>query len=185
MPEDIIIGAGLAGLSCATHLTRAGVDVVVQEASDTVGGRVRTDVVDGVLLDRGFQVHNTGYPEARRMLDHDRLALRPFAAGALIRVGDRLHPVGDPRRQPAWLLKTATAPIGSLADKAAVVALAARAASARAHVLWQGLPRPELDRVVPTANNGCHGAGPERSAALSDDHELELLPDPVPYPARG
>lgn len=128
MPEVIVVGAGLAGLSCATHLTRAGVDVVVQEASDTVGGRVRTDVVDGVLLDRGFQVHNTGYPEARRMLDHDRLELRPFAAGALIRVGDRLHPVGDPRRQPAWLLKTATAPIGSLADKAAVVALAARAA---------------------------------------------------------
>jgi hypothetical protein len=128
VPEVIVVGAGLAGLSCATHLTRAGVDVVVQEASDTVGGRVRTDVVDGVLLDRGFQVHNTGYPEARRMLDHDRLELRLFAAGALIRVGDRLHPVGDPRRQPAWLLKTATAPIGSLADKAAVVALAARAA---------------------------------------------------------
>jgi hypothetical protein len=128
VPEVIIIGAGLAGLACATHLTRAGVDVALHEASDAVGGRVRTDVVDGMRLDRGFQVHNTAYPEARRMLDHDLLDLRPFAAGALIRLGDRLHPVGDPRRQPAWALKTVTAPICSLVDKVALVALAARAA---------------------------------------------------------
>jgi hypothetical protein len=128
VPEAIIIGAGLAGLSCATHLVKAGLDVALHEASDAVGGRVRTDLVDGMLLDRGFQVHNTDYPEARRMLNQDALDLRVFAAGALIRLGDRLHPVGDPRRRPAWALKTATAPIGSLADKAAVVVLAARAA---------------------------------------------------------
>jgi phytoene dehydrogenase-like protein len=128
VPEVVIVGAGLAGLACALHLSRAGVDVALHEAADAVGGRVRTDVVDGMLLDRGFQVHNTGYPEARRVLSHDALALRPFAAGALLRYGDRLHRVGDPRRTPAWALSTALAPIGSVKDKAAVVALAARAA---------------------------------------------------------
>lgn len=128
MPEVVIVGAGLAGLACALHLSRAGVEVALHEASDAVGGRVRTDVVDGMLLDRGFQVHNTGYPEARRVLSHDALSLRPFAAGALLRYGDRLHRVGDPLRTPGWVLSTATAPIGSLKDKAAVVAVTARAA---------------------------------------------------------
>ena len=82
----------------------AGLEVAVAEAEDVVGGRVRTDVVDGMLLDRGFQVHNTGYPEAQRVLDHDTLGLRRFTAGALVRVGDRLHRVGDPRTVPTeWL----------------------------------------------------------------------------------
>ena len=122
------MGAGLAGLACARRLSAAGVQVEVVEAGDAVGGRVRTDVVDGMLLDRGFQVHNTGYPEAARVLDHDALDLRTFSAGALVRVGDRLHRVGDPRRTPTWAPATALAPIGSLKDKALVAALAAQAA---------------------------------------------------------
>jgi phytoene dehydrogenase-like protein len=126
VPEVIVVGAGLAGLACALHLSRAGVDATVLEAQDVVGGRVRTDVVDGMLLDRGFQVHNTGYPEAQRMLDHAALDLRTFAAGALIRIGDRLHRVGDPRRVPGWALSTAGAPIGSVADKARTALLSAQ-----------------------------------------------------------
>lgn len=54
MPEVVVVGAGLAGLACARHLSAAGVDVLVLEAEDVVGGRVRTDAVDGMLLDRGF-----------------------------------------------------------------------------------------------------------------------------------
>ena len=121
----LVVGAGLAGLACARHLHDRGVEVTVLEASDGVGGRVRTDRVDGMLLDRGFQVHNTGYPEARRVLDHDALDLKPFAAGALVRLGDRLHRVGDPRRRPGWALSTLRAPIGSAKDKLAVARLAA------------------------------------------------------------
>ena len=128
MTDVVVVGAGLAGLACARHLAAAGVAVEVREASDGVGGRVRTDVVDGMLLDRGFQVHNTGYPEAQRVLDHAALDLRAFLPGALVRVGDRLHRVGDPRRVPSWALSTARAPIGSLADKALVAASALRAA---------------------------------------------------------
>jgi len=127
VPDVVVLGAGLAGLACARHLSAAGVDVVLHEAADTVGGRVRTDVVDGLLLDRGFQVHNTGYPEAQRVLDHGALDLQPFAAGALVRYGDRLHRVGDPRRVPTWVLSTTLAPIGSLQDKLLVAASAVRA----------------------------------------------------------
>ena len=124
----VVVGAGLAGLACARRLLASGVEVEVHEAAEQVGGRVRTDVVDGMLLDRGFQVHNTGYPEAQRVLDHAALALRPFSAGALVRVGDRLHRVGDPRRVPTWAPSTVAAPIGSLTDKALIGVLAARAA---------------------------------------------------------
>ena len=140
MAEVVVVGAGLAGLACARHLTAAGVAVTVLEAGDEVGGRVRTDVVDGMLLDRGFQVHNTGYPEAQRVLDHAALDLRTFSAGALVRLGDRLHRVGDPRRTPAWAPATIVAPIGSLKDKALVAALAAGSALHSPDAL---LSRPE------------------------------------------
>src|SRR5690606_20820942 len=62
----VVVGAGLAGLACATTLHRAGRPVRVLEAADGVGGRVRTDIVDGFRLDRGFQVLLTAYPEAHR-----------------------------------------------------------------------------------------------------------------------
>ena len=140
MAEVVVVGAGLAGLACARHLRTAGLDVTVLEASDGVGGRVRTDVVDGMLLDRGFQVHNTGYPEAQRVLDHEALQLRPFSAGALVRVGDRLHRVGDPRRLPTWAPGTALAPIGTMKDKVLIAKLAAEAALLSPDTL---LSRPE------------------------------------------
>ena len=140
MAEVVVVGAGLAGLACARRLTAAGVVVTVVEAGDAVGGRVRTDVVDGMLLDRGFQVHNTGYPEAERVLDHGALDLQRFSAGALVRVGDRLHRVGDPRRTPTWAPATALSPIGSLKDKALIAALAAQAGLLSADTL---LCRPE------------------------------------------
>lgn len=76
MPHDsdvLVVGAGLAGLACAIRLVDAGLDVQVLEGSDAVGGRVRTDRADGFLLDRGFQVLSTAYPEARRVLDYERL----------------------------------------------------------------------------------------------------------------
>lgn len=96
------------------------------EAAEQVGGRVATDVVDGFLLDRGFQVYNTAYPESARILDHKALDLRSFTPGALVRVGDRLHRLADPRRRPLAAPGTLLAPIGSPADKVRVALLAAR-----------------------------------------------------------
>ena len=63
--DVVVVGAGVAGLNCAALLAKQGVDVLVLEASDAVGGRVRTDEVDGFLLDRGFHIFLTGYPEVQ------------------------------------------------------------------------------------------------------------------------
>jgi phytoene dehydrogenase-like protein len=116
----VVVGAGLAGLSCAVALHEAGVDVVVLEASDGVGGRVRTDHVDGFTLDRGFQVVLTAYPELHRQLDVAALDLQAFEPGALVWRSGRGSVVGDPFRRPATALATTTAPIGSIADKARI-----------------------------------------------------------------
>ncbi len=124
--DVVVVGAGLAGLCLARHLQRAGRTVTVVEASDGVGGRVRSDRVDGFTLDRGFQVLLTAYPEARRQLDLPALALQPFDPGAEVRIGSRFHVVGDPMRQPSTLLSTGLAPIGSPLDKVRLLALRRR-----------------------------------------------------------
>ncbi|MBI1290446.1 NAD(P)-binding protein [bacterium] len=135
-----IIGAGLAGLGCALRLQEAGIEAVILEASDEVGGRVRTDLVDGFRLDRGFQVLLEAYPEARRVLDYDSLELRPFLPGAKVLVEGRLHTVADPLRAPLHVLDTLNAPIGSLADKLRVLTLRNRAMKG---TLGQLFRRPE------------------------------------------
>ncbi len=96
----MVVGAGLAGLRCAVLLSRAGLDVTVVEASDGVGGRVRTDRVDGFLLDRGFQVFNDAYPAARKALDLHALDLRPMDSAVVVRREGRLHRVGNPLADP-------------------------------------------------------------------------------------
>lgn len=107
------MGAGLAGLAAATHLAQHGVAARVLEAGDDVGGRIRTDIIDGFRLDRGFQLYNPAYPEGQRLLDHEALALKPFVAGACIRLRKRRARIADPRRQPSWLVSSALAPLGS------------------------------------------------------------------------
>jgi phytoene dehydrogenase-like protein len=116
-PHVLIIGAGLAGLACARRLTQSGLTCTVLEASDGIGGRIRTDRVEGFQLDRGFQVFLTGYPEARETLDYPALNLMPFHPGALIRYAGRFHVMSDPFRRPQDLVQTLVNPIGSLVDK--------------------------------------------------------------------
>ena len=94
----IVVGAGLAGLTCARLLQQQGQTVTVLERSDGVGGRVRTDVRDGFQLDRGFQVLFDHYPAARRQLDLPALELRPFDPGAIICRGGRRAVLTDPLR---------------------------------------------------------------------------------------
>ncbi|MEJ7845001.1 MAG: NAD(P)/FAD-dependent oxidoreductase [Acidimicrobiales bacterium] len=127
MPDDpvVIVGAGLAGLACARRLAADGVAVTLLEASDGPGGRVRSDVVDGHVLDRGFQVLLTAYPEVRRVLDLEALDLRPFMPGAMVFRRGRFHTLGDPLRDPSVLVAALRAPVATLADKARVGALLA------------------------------------------------------------
>lgn len=123
----IVVGAGLAGLTCAKLLRAAGREVLVLEAADQVGGRVRTDRRDGFLLDRGFQVLFTAYPAARRQLDLAALDLKLFQPGAAIARGGKLYTVADPfrDRNPGHLVETVTNPLISVADKLRVASLRA------------------------------------------------------------
>ncbi len=116
-PDVVIVGAGLAGLCCARRLHESGVSFQLVEASDGVGGRVRTDVVDGFQLDRGFQVLLESYPEAQRVLDYAALDLTPFEPGALIWFGGRMHRFIDPWRKKGEWRAAYDSPVGSLADK--------------------------------------------------------------------
>lgn len=126
-PPVIVVGAGLAGLACARRLAEAGMPVELLEQSDGVGGRVRTDLVDGFRLDRGFQVLLEAYPEARAVFDYAALQLTPFFPGAVIRYGDRFHTVADPFRAPLEAVASLGSPIGTLGDKLRVLALRRRA----------------------------------------------------------
>jgi phytoene dehydrogenase-like protein len=119
----IIVGGGLAGLACAIELQQGGLNPLILEDADAVGGRVRTDRVAGFLLDRGFQVYLSAYPEAGKLLDLAALDLRSFRSGALVFSGGKLRRVMDVFRHPQYLLGSALARIGSVADKLRVAKL--------------------------------------------------------------
>ena len=123
----LIIGGGLAGLTAANYLHRAGMTCTVLEATDRVGGRVKTDVVDGFRLDHGFQVLLTAYPETRALLDYKQLQLRNFLPGALLlRPDGKRERIGDPLRDIGSLLPTLKASAGGLFDKLRILRLRAR-----------------------------------------------------------
>lgn len=102
--EVAIIGAGLAGLACAIELQKNNIDFQIFEASDGVGGRVRSDVIDGFILDRGFQLYNPSYSEGKRLLNYEALDLKPFIPGVAIRDNKRLRIVVDPFRAKGFKL---------------------------------------------------------------------------------
>lgn len=132
----VVVGAGIAGLAAARTLSQHGIHPLVLERSDAPGGRVRTDLVAGFRLDRGFQILLTAYPEAERMLDYRALDLRAFEPGALVRVDGRFHRVGDPRRRPGDLPGTLRAPIGTLGDKLRVLRLRRDVRRGTVEALW-------------------------------------------------
>jgi protoporphyrinogen oxidase len=144
----VVVGAGLAGLACATTLQRAGVPVRVVEASDGVGGRVRTDRVDGFTLDRGFQVLLTAYPELHRQFDVEALDLREFSPGALVWRNGRGSAVVDPFRDPRHAVATALAPIGSPFDKLRIARLRHSLRSVHPALLLAGDDRSTADTLA-------------------------------------
>ena len=104
--DVVVVGAGLAGLRCAAELVAAGLGVVVLEAGAEVGGRIRTDRVDGFQVDHGFQLLNPAYPAVRRWVDTAALGLGSFDAGVAALTTDRLLRLGHPLRAPGLLGST-------------------------------------------------------------------------------
>lgn len=123
--DVVIVGGGLAGLNAARLLVAAGRSVSVLEAADAVGGRVRTDVVEGFRLDRGFQVLNTSYPAAKAALDFTALDLRRFVKGALVRFAGGDHRIADPVRSWRLLPNVFGEGLLSWKDRASIVRLSA------------------------------------------------------------
>ncbi len=144
-----IVGAGLAGLSCARELKAHGVEAVLLEASEHVGGRVYTDEYEGFLLDGGFQVMLTAYPECRRLLDYESLHLKKFYPGALVRFGGKCHRVADPWRHPAEAAASLASPIGTFMDKMRVSSLRTSVTQATIADLFQ---RPETTTLQALKN---------------------------------
>ncbi len=128
MIDVAIVGAGLAGLSCAVRLEAAGLSVLLLEAADAPGGRIRTDVVDGFRLDRGFQILLTDYPDAKEFLDYKALRLRGFTRGALVRQGGKFHHFADPFRDSLG------AALGLVFDPVITMGDKLRVAKLRTHV---------------------------------------------------
>ncbi len=134
-PDVVVVGAGLAGLTCAVELTAAGLDVLVLEASDTVGGRVRTDRVDGFQLDRGFQLLNPAYPAVRKVVDLDALDLRSFEAGIVVASNGAQSVLADPRRSPRDVGSLLGRSTGSLREKLRFARYAVRVSTSATHKL--------------------------------------------------
>lgn len=140
----VIIGAGLAGLTCARELIREGQRVLVLEAAEQVGGRMRTDMhEDGYRLDRGFQVLFTAYPAAKRHLNFENLKQRLFEQGALLAKDGKLYEIADPLREPGRLLSGVLNPLISPADKLRVLALRAKVARYSTADIFAGKAQPD------------------------------------------
>ena len=144
----VVVGAGLAGLACATTLHAGGVPVRVIEASDGVGGRVRTDAIDGHLVDRGFQVLLTAYPEAHRQLDLDALDLCAFDPGAVVFLGGSRSVIADPFRAPGRVVASELSPVGSPFDKLRVAALRHRLRRPHPATLLRGADMTTRESLV-------------------------------------
>ena len=118
-----IVGAGISGLIAAKTLEAKGYKPTIIEAANRVGGRVKTDVVDGHQLDQGFQVLLDAYPMAKKHLDYEALNLQKFVPGSVIFKNGKSVSIGDPLRDLSLLFSTMTAKIGSLRDKLKILNL--------------------------------------------------------------
>ncbi|MFP2929804.1 NAD(P)/FAD-dependent oxidoreductase [Pyxidicoccus sp. 3LG] len=143
-PDVIVVGAGLAGLACTRALLAGRIKVLLLEGGDAPGGRVRTDTYEGFLLDRGFQVLLTAYPEVGQALDVKALTPRRFMPGAKVWRGGRLLTVADPLRRPMVALSHLFEGPGTFTDKLRVMELRQTALSGELEDVWYRPQRASL-----------------------------------------
>ncbi|MCA9859626.1 MAG: FAD-dependent oxidoreductase [Thermomicrobiales bacterium] len=138
----VIAGGGMAGLACASLLIQQNQPVVLFEASDRVGGRVRTDIVDGYRIDRGFQVIPAAYPALAQVVSLPEIGPRRLDTGAIVWDGRTRHllqsPFSDPKALPG-LLRSGAIPLG---DKIRLARLAARCRTSR----WESAAAASVTR---------------------------------------
>jgi phytoene dehydrogenase-like protein len=152
----IIIGAGIAGLTCAKYLKDRGIQTLILEASDGVGGRVKTDLHEGFLLDRGFQILLTAYPEAQRLLNYQALDLQAFKSGAIIRdiQNNDFSIMANPFKEPSKIWSSLTSNVGTLADKMRVLRLILETGNVQEEVFEnKGIPTIEYLRNYGFSDN--------------------------------
>lgn len=149
--DVIIIGGGISGLTAALELEKFNLKILILEKSDRVGGRVKTDNVDGFLLDHGFQVYLTAYPEGKRLLNYEELKLQPFYSGALCYNQTKKFKVTDTARNKLSIPKMALSPVGGLMDKIRLGNLSARLKTTSVEDIFE---RPEHETMAYLKQNG-------------------------------
>lgn len=143
----LVVGAGLAGLTCARLLGQHGLSVTLLEASDGIGGRVRSDTADGYIFDRGFQVLFDSYPAVQRQLDQDTLDLRRFDPGAIICMGRQRAVLSDPLRDPGAAIEAVLTPVVTPLDKLRTLRLALMLRAQTVDDVLAGTDRTTLDEL--------------------------------------
>ncbi len=150
-PTITIIGAGISGLTAAVYLHQKGYKVQILEASERAGGRIKTDIIDGFRLDRGFQVLLTEYPETKALLDYNILNLKRFLPGATVLYDRGQFEIADPFRRPTALFATLFAPVGNLKDKINTLFLKNKLVKITISAIFK---QPETDTISQLKNYG-------------------------------
>ena len=117
MRSVIIVGAGLAGLNCAQVLSKKNYHVTILESSDRVGGRIKSDYIDGFTCDHGFQVINTKYSELQKTGVVPELQMQSLPKGFDISINGRELRVGDFRKHLRYLPGDLSSQTGSMREK--------------------------------------------------------------------
>lgn len=197
--DAIVVGGGLAGLAAAITLHKAGKQVLLLEADSRLGGRVKTDEVDGLLLDRGFQILNPSYPELQKLGVLHELDLHNFDAGVMVATKYGIARIADPRRNPWWLPTTLINDVGDFRSRLKLLPAFARvwlrsslntpkdrAGSVRDQLLADGVSQEIYEKLFAPFLTGVFLESPEQVAAGYGDFVLRSFIKGTPaLPARG
>ena len=147
MKTAIVVGAGISGLSCALELEKNGYQVQILEKENHPGGRVHSDIVDGYILNRGFQVLQTGYPETKKLLDYKKLELCNLDPEVWIMNNNKIKKLYDPIQNPSNLLKAAFSNVGTFWDKLRLLQLRQSTTSRSTNTIFQENEITSLEQI--------------------------------------